>query len=541
MLEKKSPTVGVVVLLLAFAGMAVHPPLPAALLNEPAATLPLMEPDDPLRDPVEPSPSTTGEADAVPAGQSETPQAPAMDAEPSGTIRVPYIPAPVKEQLKKELEESLRKEVVEEVIRQARKERWGVPDAWPEWVQRLTFGGDIRLRAQDDGYADDNIPFGNYPDVQKTNEQRSVQSLNTTEDRDRLRMRFRFGVQANIIRDQLDAGFRLATGSSSDPVSANQTLGNSNRPYSMFLDRAFLAWRSRGNMWSAWGGRMPNPWFGSDLVWDEDLAFDGIALKVNPLRDLTESSPDFDPFLTMGVFPLQEVELSQKDKWLYGAQAGFNARLGGSSKMVFAVAYYDYRNIEGERNSPGSSLLDHTAPQFLQKGNTLFNIADPSSGQTLLGLASDFNELNLTASIANYSFAPTHMILTLDYVKNQGFDEQEILQRTGGSGALAPFGFLNDDVDASQIKLTVGRPVVERRGEWQVSFAHKKIGGNAVLDAFTDSDFHLGGTDAQGWILGGAYGLALNTWLAVRYISTDEIKGAPLGIDTLQIDLNAKF
>jgi hypothetical protein len=211
-----------------------------------------------------------------------------------------------------------------------------------------------------------------YLDLQKSNEERSDQFLNTTEDRDRLRARLRFGVQASLIPNELDAGFRLVTGSSSDPVSTNQTLGNTDRPYSVFLDRLFLAWRSHSNVWSAWGGRMPNPWFSTDLVWDEDLAFDGVALKVNPLRDLTESSPDFDPFLTLGVFPLQEVELSQKDKWLYGAQAGFNARLGGSSKMVFAVAYYDYRNIEGERNALDSNLLDHTAPQFVQKGNTLF-------------------------------------------------------------------------------------------------------------------------------------------------------------------------
>ena len=531
---KKNWSIGVFLL-------ALHAPLPAALLNEPAAPLPLMEPEDPLLEPAKPAATQADEpAPAAPAGQSDTPATPATDGEPEGTIRVPYIPETVKEQLKKELEESLRKEIVEEVVRQGRKEHWGVPDAWPEWVQRLSFAGDIRLRAQNDSYAADNAPFGSYLDQQKSNEERSDQFLNTTEDRDRLRARLRFGVQASLIPNELDAGFRLVTGSSSDPVSTNQTLGNTDRPYSVFLDRLFLAWRSRSNVWSAWGGRMPNPWFSTDLVWDEDLAFDGVVLKVNPLRDLTESSPDFDPFLTMGVFPLQEVELSQKDKWLYGAQAGFNARLGGSSKMVFAVAYYDYRNIEGERNALDSNLLDHTAPQFVQKGNTLFRIDNTTSGTTpLYGLASDFNELNVTASLANYSFAPTHIILTLDYVKNQGFDEQEILQRSGGL-PLFPFG-LNQDVDASQIKLTVGRPIVERKGEWQTSFAYKKIGGNAVLDAFTDSDFHLGGTDAKGWILGGAYGLALNTWLSVRYISTDEIKGAPLGIDTLQFDLNAKF
>jgi hypothetical protein len=528
--------------LFAFAAMTVHAPLPAAL-NEPAPPMPLMEAEDPLLEPVKPETPAAEPAPAAPAGQSNTTETPATEAVPNGTIRVPYIPAPVKEQLKKEIEESLRKDVVEEVVRQGRKERWGVPDAWPEWVQRLTFGGDIRLRAQSDSYAADNAPFGStfdHLDFQKSNEERSNQFLNTTEDRRRWRARLRFGVQANIIPSELNAGFRLVTGSGSDPVSTNQTLGNTSRPYSVFLDRAFLAWRSRSNVWSAWGGRMPNPWYGTDLVWDDDLAFDGVALKVNPLRDLTESSPDFDPFFTLGAFPLQEVELSQKDKWLYGAQAGFNARLGGSSKMVFAVAYYDYQNIEGARNALDSSLLDFTAPQFVQKGNTMFRIDNTTGGTTpLYGLASDFNELNVTASLANYSFAPTHVILTLDYVKNQGFDEQEILQRIGGASSAFPF--VNTDTDATQIKLIVGRPIVERKGEWQTSFAYKKIGGNAVLDAFTDSDFHLGGTNARGWILGGAYGLALDTWLSVRYISTDEIRGAPLGIDTLQIDLNAKF
>jgi len=76
-----------------------------------------------------------------------------------------------------------------------------------------------------------------------------------------------------------------------------------------------------------------------------------------------------------------------------------------------------------------------------------------------------------------------------------------------------------------------------------------------VLDSFTDSDFHAGGTDAEGWLLGGYYGLSSNLWLRVRWLSADEIDGAPAGfvqdgepvtfeplaIDVLQVDLNAKF
>ena len=62
-----------------------------------------------------------------------------------------------------------------------------------------------------------------------------------------------------------------------------------------------------------------------------------------------------------------------------------------------------------------------------------------------------------------------------------------------------------------------------------------------MLDAFTESDFHLGGTDTQGYRITGSYGLVNNVWLRARWISATEIDGPPLAIDTLQLDLNAKF
>jgi hypothetical protein len=62
-----------------------------------------------------------------------------------------------------------------------------------------------------------------------------------------------------------------------------------------------------------------------------------------------------------------------------------------------------------------------------------------------------------------------------------------------------------------------------------------------VLDAFTDSDFHLGGTNAKGWVVGGNYGLMKNTWLTGRWLSSDVITGPKYGIDTLQVDINTRF
>jgi hypothetical protein len=60
-------------------------------------------------------------------------------------------------------------------------------------------------------------------------------------------------------------------------------------------------------------------------------------------------------------------------------------------------------------------------------------------------------------------------------------------------------------------------------------------------DAFTDSDFHLGGTNAKGYIVTASLGIFDNTWVQARWFSADEVFGPPLSIDVLQLDLNAGF
>ena len=63
----------------------------------------------------------------------------------------------------------------------------------------------------------------------------------------------------------------------------------------------------------------------------------------------------------------------------------------------------------------------------------------------------------------------------------------------------------------------------------------------AVLDTFADSDFRLGGTDSNGYFIGGAYGLDRNAWVSLKWLSADELDGLPYAVDVLQLDLNAKF
>jgi len=469
-------------------------------------------------------------------------------------VRVPYVPEYIQNQIRDEVRLGLREDVANDVIGQAKHERWGVPDALPSWVNKISFKGDFRLRYQGDYFADGNSTQENiYIDAQAVNEAGTINSdpsffHNITESRQRLRARMRLAMNAKVT-EGVAVGMRISTGNLNDPVSTNQTMGNSLKPYQLVLDRAFIKMESEIKNHTFIGGRMPNPWVSTDLLWDKDLNFDGVVYKYRPLQsdDMFDEDRVFDTYLTFGAFPLDEVELSSSDKWLMGFQSGLNWSFDNQNKLDIVLSYYDYRNIEGSRNSPESNLLDYTAPDLLATGNTLHNISNSiNSNDVLLALAADYNIVDMLIRYKIANFAPVNIVLTMDYVENIGYDQQDVLDRAGGAGLLAIYYADNEEAGTQkntgyQFKLDVGWPTLKQRGNWRGSLAYKYLERDAVLDIYTDSDFRGGGTDVQGFILQGDYAVDDNTWISAKLISADEIDGPPFGQDTIQIDLNASF
>lgn len=459
---------------------------------------------------------------------AKTAQAKAAEAEAGkDVVRVVYVP----EHVKREIREQVR----QEVVAQAKLERWGDVNAVPEWLDRLKWEGDIRLRHQGDLFSDANAPEAVFQAI--------GQNIgNTLEDRQRERVRLRLGLNANVTGG-VDAGVRITTGNTSDPVSTNQTLGNYDNKYSLVLDRAFLKLRPIDDL-ALWGGRIPNPFFSTDLVWDDDVNFEGVAASYAP--GAQEPQRVFKPFVTAGAFPLQEIEekagVAVGDKWLYAAQAGLEWMPSTRARFKFGAGYYHYRNVAGVLNPTPTTtgLFDLGAPQFRQKGNSLFVIdTDANNNGTqddpVYGLAPDYRIANLTLVADFAEFFPIHIIGTFDWARNIGFDQDEIQARTGQN--------IEPETDGYQVKLTVGHPKFNYIDdhEWQAFIGYRYLERDAVLDAFTDSDFHLGGTNNKGFMIGGSYALYKNTWLAARWMSSDEISGLPLSIDVFQLDLNAKF
>ena len=222
-----------------------------------------------------------------------------------------------------------------------------------EWWQNIHLSGDFRLRYEGDFFDKNNGVF-----VQPAN---PTQIMNTTVERDRLRIRFRLDVDAKVA-DGLEAGAGLASGTTGNPTQ-NVTLGDGLNNKSIVLNKAFLKWSPTPDF-TFWGGRFVNPFFFTDLVWYPDLNFDGIAVQSS--HQLT---PDWSLFLNAGAFPLQEVELTTRDKWLFGGQLGFKYKHLDDLYAKLGVAFYDYEHTVGIVNNPAQpGLTNWTAPLVPAEG-----------------------------------------------------------------------------------------------------------------------------------------------------------------------------
>jgi hypothetical protein len=216
------------------------------------------------------------------------------------------------------------------------------------------------------------------------------------------------------------------------------------------------------------------------------------------------------------------------------------------------AGYFDYINIQAKPNtnptgqdycSSNSAATRASRPQFMQGGNTLTplcSISATDSRPGLMGLASDYNIVNLNASYDTAMFAPYHLRMSGDFAKNIGYNIDKFGNNVylhGGTTGKSIKGQTN----AWQVRADFGWPKVEVPGNWNIFAAYKYVERDSVLDGFTDSDFHLGGTNVKGWFIGGNYGLMKNVWVTGRWLSSDIITGAPFGVDVLQLDLNTQF
>jgi hypothetical protein len=489
-----------------------------------------------------------------------------------GDVAVPYVPQVVRDQI--------RDQVKQEVIAQAKEENWAQPNTFPDWVSRIKIDGDLRVRDEFHFYSPRNVTgltdFGAINrnggfDFTGNSGPGAPPSINTTTDRSNLfSVRARLGVTAQIA-DGLSAGIQLASGNDNDPVSTTQLLGGGFDKKNIWLNKAYVSY-SPTSWLNIEGGRFDNPFFSSDLLFDPDLEFDGFAAN---FRHALPVSQDITLFGTLGAFPVQYSDDSfpsnspskagSDTKWLFAGQVGAEWKINETNRLKGAVAYYDFQNSRGELSSPCALYLgasscssDNDAPAFLQKGNTLIalrnivqnpNLAPGTTPEPqLFGLAYNYRLFDAKLEWDTKLMDRYKVRLDGEFVRNLAFDANKALNAP--SPPVNNFNTSSQNVSASDyrsggngymFKVTLGEPDTVEKGQWNFSVAYKYLQPDAVLDAFTDSDFHLGGTNAKGYVIGAQYAVARDAWLSARYLSAREVYGPPLLIDVLQLELNARF
>ena len=470
----------------------------------------------------------------------------AQAKEEENAVRVPYVPQIVKDEISKQVEQDVKPAVVADVVDEAKKEKWGIPGALPDWLSRVKVFGDVTVREQSDMFAKDNGVVPDYNAINAAGGAIFAQypALDTTEDRNRLRLRARLGVEGDI-SPYITAFIRLASGSLTNAASESQTFGTYAERYNVGIDEAYIRWNTNTldklSFSTANFGRMLNPWFSpTELVYARDLTFEGVS---DTLR-LGWGAGDADKshvYLTLGAFPMLEVPLANQDnKWLVGGQIGTNLRFNdGADHLRAAVAYYDFLHVTGVLNTPDfPGATNYTAPAFVQSGNTMFNIENYSAnttGQALWALAAHFRIADVAANF-EHSFSPNYSLaVSGEAVRNIGYDMTRIVAETlQNPPSNEDMGYVGE--------VSFGTPVVDHFGAWRAAVGYRYVQPDAVLDAWTDADFHEGGTNAQGYYFWTSFGITKNTWLRVRYMSANEIVGPPrYGLDILQVDLNARF
>jgi hypothetical protein len=516
--------------------------------------------------------TATADGEAEPPAEGESPD---RDAEDS--VSVSYVPDIVKQQL--------RDEIKADVMEQARNENWANPRTFPTWVSRLTPIADIRLRFDASLYPSGNDNTGAFPNFNAINTGPPFDvtgnvfspQLNVDQDRYRARIRVRGGAAMDL-GDGFTMGLRIGTGETNTPTSTNQTLGVANNgqggnfsKYAIWLDRAFVSYELGGTPQSDFlgqVGRFDNPFYTvSELMWDVDLGWDGLALGGK-----REIAKGITPFAAAGIFPVFNTELNfssnrpdkfpSEDKWLYGGQAGVNLRFNKDFSAKLAGAFYDFYNIEGKLSDPFVPLTsadqgntDDSRPAFAQKGNTYFPIrniiptADNGFGTRLqfqyFGLATPFRVVDAVGTVDYARFDPIHLTLFGEYLINTAFDRSDInaiaINNRGPQGSDGTMGSFEGGNVGWIVGIRVGHPALEKRWDWTAGISYRYIESDATVDAFNDSDFGGGGTNLKGYDIFGTVAVSPHISLALRWTSAQEIAGPTFRNNILFCDFNTKF
>ena len=358
--------------------------------------------------------------------------------------------------------------------------------ALPTWMRDLKFSGDLRLRYQSQCFNDG------------------------TKGRNRGRFRLRFGFVKTFLDNQMEVGLRLGSGETrqvngaplgEDPTTGNQSFTDNFSRKPIWIDLAYAKYRPREVPGlTVIAGKMQTPLVHTDLLWDGDLNPEGI------FANYERTFGDIKPFISAGYFVAVESG-GGHDATLMAYQAGLDwdvmrtltgqappkgAPLGTFTRLLWttAVAYYDW---------------DHIDRAFVAGTTNAVNLGNSAVGGVLT--AGQFQILNFTNKLT-FDVLGVPVSPYLDYAYNCA--DEEVAEEFRNQSEAVSVGF------------RIGEN--RKKGDLSFDYRYAYVEANAVLGAFTDSDF--GGANRKGHVWRAVYNLTDFLTLGATLFWTEPVAGA---------------
>ena len=309
-------------------------------------------------------------------------------------------------------------------------------------------------------------------------------------NRVRHRIRARLGAKVHL-QEGLHAGFRLVSGGD-DAVSSNQTLDGGFSSKGIRLDQAYIKWAAYEGVHLT-AGKMKLPFYRvskSQLIWDGDLSPEGIFAQYDA------NLGGLKAFLNAGSFWIDEKSSDKDDVMMNSAQVGvtFDAK---AFSLTAGVSGYVYSHVEG------SDLLN----------------ADDSFGNSVSDGNVYANDYQIENAFFLAKFKPANLALFYDYAKNSKASKDNKAFMAGfsvgkGKAGSSPFKF---------------------------AYKYKEVEKDAVVGAFSDSDFIGGGTDGKGHIAQVGYAASSSVGYKLTYFANKKSLSDEKSYDRAMADVSVKF
>ena len=395
--------------------------------------------------------------------------------------------------LKKLVEKGvLTQKEAEQMRAEAEREQytlWQQASDLPAWVTKMSMKGDLRLRTE---LLNSAGVYGAKP------------------SRERFRYRLRYGIVATLNEDWL-VGFRLASGSTSNPTSTNETMDDDAANDSLTIDQAYVAWMPSEAIRLTFG-KMVNPLDVDNHVMDSDYTPEGLGF--NYTRALGENHT-FG--MNIGAIIVDESSDDSSDAYAGLAQVTLDSELSSKLSSHIGVSTYSIFNKEAAKEA------------HAHRGNTA---TYSGSDQTL-----------------SYNYNPVIIDAALTYnLDSFPMWEGSFPVKLGGTYINNPAVTAKNE--AYLLGITFGK--AKKSGTWQFSWQFVEKQADSLYDNWSDSDFgaygvggdansYKSGTDVRGHKVQLKYQINDSTQFSTAVYRTESISTNANQSTRAQFDLIWKF